>query len=149
MTPRQVRSNLRAELLSRMHKERLEATLLRLEHLVAERDDVDIAPEAGWVGNGKDTLCIFLGGQLVAALVIQNLPMLDPLVLRRDIAWPALVLEYARLRAEGLLQGQGFDEYFVGVPSDYDGDWHKYLHASDGTKRIDVSEKLAFYRRPL
>lgn len=149
MTPREVRSNLRAELLSRMHKERLEATLLELEHLVAERDDVDIAPEGGWVGNGKDTLCVFMGGQLVAALVIQNLPMLDPLVLRRDIAWPALVLEFARLRAEGILQAQGFDEYFVGVPAAFDGDWHKYLHSSSGTERLDQSEKLAFYRRPL
>jgi len=132
-----------------MHRERRESVLQELEHLVAERDDVDIAPEGGWVGEGKDTLCVFLGGQLVAAFVVQTLPMLDPLVLRKDIPWPALVLEFARLRAEGILQAKGFDEYYAAVPAAFDGDWHKYIHSGEGTERLDQSEKLAFYRRPL
>lgn len=143
MTPRQLRANLRTEFLSQLRGATLADRLEQLERIAWEADVEP--PAAGWVGTEKDTMLLLLGGRVVAGLTIQKVPFLDPLVLQPDTPWPALVLEVARNRAEGVLKAQGCDEYMVSIPEEMAETWHKYVRESEGTDSVP----LRTYRRPL
>ena len=75
--------------------------MLQLETM-AHDSTVDVTPAGAWVGQEKDTLCAFADGNLLGALAIQMMPFLDPLVIHPNAPWPSLVLEFLRLRAEGV-----------------------------------------------
>ena len=146
MTPRQLRSSLTARLLSTMPPEKRESVMLQLETL-AHDSAVDVTPAGAWVGREKDTLCAFADGNLLAALAIQKMPFLDPLVLHPNAPWPALVLEFLRVRAEGVLQADGHDEYRVAVSREMMPAFLKYLTRDPGSE--ETHSGLVVLRRML
>lgn len=149
MTPRQLRSKLQTRLLSTMPRASADEIIVHLEQLAFRQGEVDVAPSQAWVGESKDTLCVTADGQLLGALVIQELPFFDPLILRADIPWPALVVEFLRIRAEGILQAHGHDEYRVAVPRGMLASWQRYLVDSSPETKEAVGSDLLVYRREL
>ena len=133
VTPRQLRSSLTARLLSTMPPEERESVMLQLETM-AHDSAVDVTPVGAWVGREKDTLCAFADGNLLGALAIQKMPFLDPLVIHPNAPWPALVLEFLRLRAEGCLQQAGYDEYRVAVSREMMPGFLRYLTRDPGSE---------------
>ena len=146
VTPRQLRSKLTARLLSTMPPEERESVMLQLETL-ARDSVVGITPAGAWVGREKDTLCAFADGSLLGALAIQKMPFLDPLVIHPNAPWPALVLEFLRVRAEGFLQAGGHDEYWVAVSRKMMPDFLKYLTRDPGSEEMHAG--LVVLRRTL
>ena len=120
--------------------------MLQLE-TIAHDSEVDVTPSYAWVGREKDTLCAFADEQLVGALAIQNIPFLDPLVIHPHAPWPALVLEFLRLRAEGYLQAGGYDEYRVAVSREMMPDFLRYLTRDPGSE--ETHSGLVVLRRTL
>lgn len=145
MNRRQLRSELTARFLSPMPPEERESIMFQLENW-AHDSAVDITPAGAWVGREKDTICAFADGQLLAALAIQKMPFLDPLVIHPNAPWPALVLEFLRLRAEGYLQADGYDEYRLAVPPEL-LDYLRYLTKVPGSE--ETHSGLVVLRRTL
>lgn len=132
MRPHQLRSDLRASLLSTIPEAERESVMLQLE-TIAKDKPVDVVPAGSWVGRDKDTLCAFIDDQLLGALVIQSIPFLDPLILRDNIEHPALVLEFLRLRAEGILMASKMDEYRISLSKELMPLFLKYVLSEEAS----------------
>lgn len=112
---RDFRERFRVRLL-RNYPEKLAMGLVdRLEQAVAS-SQMGLAPSSAWVGPHTDTLVAFLDGKLVAALVIENAPMVGPLVVVDDLgAMPARLLDHLRIYAEGMLVARQFQSYYFPI----------------------------------
>lgn len=147
LTPRGLRSRLRTRLLSSVPEKEVPDVLSVLETICAKLT-IDVAPAGAWFGRDKDTLLVQLDHEILGALVIQKLPFLDPLLLKPGIRLPALVLEFLRLRAEGILQGTGADEYRIAIMRQLMPAWHRYLTKDPGSVRTH-DDGLVILRRTL
>jgi hypothetical protein len=122
------------------------AVVAELERLVAAREDVSVAP-ADWVGNGADTLCLFSGGTLLGAVVLQRVALVDPMILTDEVA-KAVSIDLLWAHLGGFLVGQGFREFFFGLPKG------KLLGYEAVLSKEGYAEKLGgevteFYRKSL
>lgn len=116
MTTSEIRDRFSTRLLSSCTPAEVRTYVEKLEELVRD-SEYGVSPGPAWIGPRNDTLLVFLDGDLVGGICPKTLAFLDPLVFdETGIAFPALVLNELRLRAEGLLIGNGFKEYYFHVP---------------------------------
>lgn len=100
-----------------------------LEKKVAE-SPLGLSPGRCWYGPHNDTLLVFRDGELAAGLVIQTIAMLDPLILVEPLSARALL--EIRDKAEGILTGLDFDEYWLCGSPEQQPEWIDLL-LKDGT----------------
>lgn len=142
-----VRGRFSTQLLSQTYEAKRLDYIAALERAVAV-SPVSVAPGPTWVGPNIDTLLIFLDDKLVAGLCVRRVAMLDPLVVVEHPGEVAAgrLLDYGRLRAEGVLQGMGFNEYMFCIPEADNGTFAELMRGMEGT---EVLEGLSLFQRRL
>lgn len=146
MTTHELRASFSTRLLSMCGKTEATEYMAQLEELV-KNSAYDVSPGRSWIGPRNDTLLGFLDGKLVCALCMRLVPMLDPLIFEpEDVPFAALLLNEVRLRAEGVLVGQGNSEYFFCVPSTAEK-WMQAVTQMGGTESLTESGLEMFRRR--
>lgn len=119
-----VRTKLKIERLSSMSRERAESVVKYLEVIAHDRNLEP--PAGGWVGRHKDTLVASANGRIIGSVTVQIFPTIEPLVLDDSMASRAILEPLVR-RAEGYIQGQGYDEYVVMLDEKAAASWRDYV----------------------
>jgi len=143
------RAGFSTRLLSRCYAAEAAEFVAILEKGVRD-NPVGVSPGPTWCGPAIDTLLVFYDGKLVAGLCIRKVAMLDPLVIVGDLGpVPARLLDYMRLRAEGMLLPQGVDEYYFCVPvGNSQPSWLRILTQMGGTENLS-DDGIELFRRKL
>jgi len=149
---REIRYRLQFKLFSTLTEDEKQQVGPKLQAMT-EANEADVSPPGGWVDGVQaqyDTLLAFLDGQLLAALVIRSVPVLDPMVIRADLQGSirSEVFISTVRRAEGIVQQMGAAAYFFGVSPYVMDDFCNLLAGQEGTDEWK-RDRVKFFRRLL
>ena len=147
MTVRELKARSRIVLLSQLSTRDSLLVRTALQKLISAEKEIDIQPVT-FCDDLTDTLCLFVDGEVHAAIVFKTAAIADPLILDKEKDHAVVALELLWQSLQGLLLGRGASELFFGTPTQGDQRFRKMIERRGVILRLD-DDRVHFFRREI